>query len=100
MLSKSGENKNGQNKIAKTALFSYAGNSEYFAHICYANFIPGSGDYEDEDKIASDKECDCFEIRFSSISTEEPGQASAGFAERLDQAILKVESLDGFVKWL
>lgn len=87
-------------KIAKTALFSYAESKEYFAYICKADFMPGSGDFEDEDAIANDKECDCFEIRLGNISSAKGCLASAGFAESLEQAVRKVESLDGFVKWL
>lgn len=99
MASKSGTC-NKENKIAKTALFSYAESKEYFAYICKADFMPGSGDFEDEYAIANDKECDCFEIRLGNISSAKGCLASAGFAESLEQAVRKVESLDGFVKWL
>lgn len=99
MTSKSGTC-NKENKIAKTALFSYAESKEYFAYICKADFMPGSGDFEDEDAIANDKECDCFEIRLENIPGAKDCLASAGFAESLEQAIRKVEGLAGFVKWL
>ncbi|MBQ1728225.1 MAG: hypothetical protein II039_12670 [Treponema sp.] len=89
-----------EDKIVKTALFSYAGSKEYFAYICKADFMPGSGDFEDEAAIANDKECDCFEIRLENIPGAKDCLASAGFAESLEQAIRKVEGLAGFVKWL
>lgn len=87
-------------KLQRRHFFSYAESKEYFAYICKADFMPGSGDFEDEDVIANDKECDCFEIRLENISSAKDCLASAGFAESLDQAVRKVESLDGFIKWL
>ncbi len=88
-----------ERKIRKRAVLLYGGVREYRAIILESDILHGSGDYEDPPEIADDQSIPCYHIWFQNLI--DPGNYCAGGGEypTLAEAMRKLESLVGFLRW-
>ena len=85
-------------RLVKRGTFLYDGSVRCAVEIWQTDFRPGSGDYEDPDKVRENAHGTFFEIRYAS-----PGQkqmtAGGGWCDSLQASISAVESASRDVQW-
>lgn len=86
-------------KIVKKGICLYAGVKEYFVYICENDILYGTGDYEDDPKIADDQKIECYTIYYSDILDENKINASAGQYKNYEKAVEAAEKSEGFLNW-
>ena len=93
------EIRNVSSAVVKVGLCEY-GNKEYRAFVCRSDIFPGTGDYEDEEKIREDRDISCFCVWFEDYA--EPGSICAGgeYFLLLSEAIEYTEKSPGFKEWI